>query len=169
MKFKDIPKFTSVNGYQINVFLHQLKRNIDEYLESGLEMNPDFQRGHVWTEEQQIRYVEYFLRGGTSARIIYFNSPNILMGLLPFVLVDGLQRLTALLRFLANEIKAFGFYYREFEGRTDLNLIFVVNDLQTREEVLQWYIEMNSGGTVHSDEEIERVKMLLEEERRKAG
>lgn len=167
MKFRDIPKLTSVRGYNINVFLHQLKRIIDEYLESGLEMNPDFQRGHVWTETQQIRYVEYFLRGGISARTIYFNSPNFLMGELPFVLVDGLQRITALLRFLNNEIKAFGLYYREFEGRTDVSLVFIVNDLKTREEVLQWYIEMNSGGTIHSDAEIERVKMLLEEELRK--
>lgn len=132
MKFRDIPKLTSVRGYNINVFLHQLKRIIDEYLESGLEMNPDFQRGHVWTETQQIRYVEYFLRGGISARTIYFNSPNFLMGELPFVLVDGLQRITALLRFLNNEIKAFGLYYREFEGRTDLNLVFIVNDLKNK-------------------------------------
>jgi uncharacterized protein with ParB-like and HNH nuclease domain len=161
MKFSDIPKFTSVNGYQVNVFLHHIKSTIQDYLETGLELNPDFQRGHVWTEEQQVRYVEYFLRGGTSARIIYFNSPDIYSGKLPFVCVDGLQRLTALLRFLNNELKAFGCYYRDFEGRTDANLVFVVNDLKTRAEVYQWYIEMNSGGTLHSDEEIERVRALL--------
>lgn len=43
-------------------------------------------------------------------------------------------------------------------------LKFNVNDLQTRTEVLRWYIEMNSGGVVHSDEEIERVKELLRQE-----
>jgi len=46
-------------------------------------------------------------------------------------------------------------------------LKFNVNDLQTRGEVLQWYIEMNSGGVVHSDEEIKRVKKLLEQEENK--
>jgi len=38
-----------------------------------------------------------------------------------------------------------------------------VNNLKTRKEVLQWYIEFNSGGTVHTDAEIQRVKKLLEE------
>lgn len=36
-----------------------------------------------------------------------------------------------------------------------------VNCLQTRKDMLQWYIDMNSGGTVHSEEEINRVKKLL--------
>ena len=27
--------------------------------EMGLELNPDFQRGHVWTEQQQIAFLEY--------------------------------------------------------------------------------------------------------------
>lgn len=33
-----------------------------------------------------------------------------------------------------------------------------MNDLKTEKEVLQWYIDMNSGGTPHSNMEIERVK-----------
>jgi hypothetical protein len=42
---------------------------------------------------------------------------------------------------------------------------FNINDLQYRREVLQWYLDMNTGGTVHSKEEIQRVKHLLEKER----
>ncbi len=38
---------------------------------------------------------------------------------------------------------------------------FQVNDLLTREEVLQWYIDLNTGGTDHTDEEINRVKEML--------
>lgn len=36
-----------------------------------------------------------------------------------------------------------------------------VNDLKTEREVLQWYIDMNAGGTPHTAEEIERVKKLI--------
>ena len=42
-------------------------------------------------------------------------------------------------------------------------MIFHVNDLKTKKEVLQWYIEMNTGGTPHSQEEILRVKNMLNE------
>ena len=40
----------------------------------GLQLNPEFQRGHVWTEEQQIAWVEYYLRGGKSGNTIYLNN-----------------------------------------------------------------------------------------------
>ena len=57
-------------------------------------------------------------------------------------------------------------YHRDFEGDTDLirhSMVFNVNDLKTKKEVLQWYIQMNAGGTPHSAEEIERVKKLMED------
>jgi len=40
---------------------------------------------------------------------------------------------------------------------------------KTRAEVLTWYLQINAGGVVHSDEEIERVKELLKEEESKAS
>jgi len=133
----------------------------------GLQLNPDFQRGHVWAEDQQISYIEFLLKGGKSARIIYFNHPN-WMGNWQgdFVCVDGLQRLTAVMRFFNNEIKVFDTYYKDFEDKlhSDIDLIFNVNNLKTKKEVLQWYLEMNSGGTIHTEEEISRVKELLKKE-----
>ena len=174
MKFADIPKFTRPGNYQINIPISYLKNVLEDYKKDfGLQMNPDFQRGNVWSEEQQIAYVEYFLRGGRSSRIIYFNHPDF-AGFankdtdIPYmVLVDGLQRLTAMLRFLDNEIPAFGCYFKDFEDtprKIDYDFIFNVNNLQYRRDVLQWYIDMNSGGTVHSHEEITRVRKLLEAE-----
>lgn len=170
MKFKDIPQFTSVGNYEINQPLKTFKRYIEDKIkEDGLQLNPDFQRGHVWTEEQQIKYVEYLLKGGRSARTIYFNHPE-WMGNFEgdFVCVDGLQRITAVLRFLNNEITVFGYYYKDFEDKPFwVDLIININNLKTRKEVLQWYIEFNSGGTVHTEEEINRVKKLLKDEERK--
>jgi hypothetical protein len=40
-----------------------------------------------------------------------------------------------------------------------------VNDLKTREEVLQWYLDLNSGGVVHTEEELNRVREMLEKEK----
>lgn len=166
MKFKDIPQFTAESNYQINQPLRSLFKFIkEEQDELNLQLNPDFQRGHVWTESQQVAFIEYLLRGGKSGRDIYFNNPqrkHSTKEYFDYVCVDGLQRLTACLKFLNNEIKAFGYYYNEFEDKLfNVDLIIHVNDLQTRNEVLTWYLEMNSGGTVHTEEELNRVKKLL--------
>ena len=75
-KFKDIPQFTSDGCYQCNYPLTSLVKYIEEEVETmGLQLNPDFQRGHVWTEEQQIAWLEYHLRGGKSGNTIYLNNP----------------------------------------------------------------------------------------------
>ena len=164
MKFRDLPKFTRVGSYQVNVPFDSLLDHLDRY-DNGLsnfQLNPDFQRGYVWTEAQQIAFVEYLLKGGKAHRTIYFNHPN-WMGSFKgdFVCVDGLQRITACVRFIKNEIKVFGKYYcKDFEDKLpyDIDLIFNINNLKTKKEVLQWYLEMNTGGTVHTEAEINKVK-----------
>ena len=39
--------------------------------------------------------------------------------------------------------------------------VVYINNLKTKNEVLQWYIEMNDGGTPHTKEEIDRVKQMM--------
>lgn len=172
MKFSDIPQFTSHGSWECNYSLVSFVKFIeDAEREEGLDMNPDFQRGHVWTEDQQIKYIEFLLRGGKTARVIYLNNSSwnkvsAKSANDTYVCVDGLQRATAIKRFVKNEIRVFGLLFNEFEGspRMMQGVLINVNDLKTRKEVLQWYLEFNSGGTVHSEEEINRVKELLVKE-----
>lgn len=172
MKFKDIPKFTQRPPYHVNTDLDDIETWIQDNInELGLQMNPDFQRGHVWTKEQQTAYMEYLLKGGSSGKDFYFNRVGGMndFGNLKsdFVCVDGLQRITAIFSFLHNEIPVFGHYLRDFEDSlrfADVRFSMNVNDLKTRKDVLTWYVEMNSGGTPHTQEEINRVKKMLEDE-----
>jgi uncharacterized protein with ParB-like and HNH nuclease domain len=147
-------------------FVKWVNENVED---CGLELNPDFQRGHVWTEKQQIAYIEFLLRRGKSGRVIYFNCPYWSHGSRDgwFVCVDGLQRTTAIMRFINNEIPAFGCYYKDFEDKPSFirdSISVNINNLQSKAEVLQWYLEMNTGGTPHSDDELEKVKYLLQQE-----
>lgn len=83
-----------------------------------------------------------------------------------YVCVDGLQRITATQRFIHNEIKVFGSYYKEFEDSLRVlpaTMILNVNDLKTEKEVLQWYVDMNIGGTPHTSDEIKRVRKMIQE------
>lgn len=172
MKFRDIPQFISDGSYQVNMSWEYMIEWLDKQVsKEGLQLNPDFQRGHVWTEKQQIKFLEFILQGGKTGRTLYFNDPywhsiRPKIGYSDFVCVDGLQRITAIQRFMNNEIRVFGLLRSEFEGETDLvrhSMVINVNDLKTKREVLQWYIQMNDGGTPHSPKEIRRVQKLMEE------
>ena len=173
-KFNDIPQFTPTPTYQVDVGMSYLKEAIKDYKKNyNLQMNPDFQRGHVWTEQQKINFMEFMFQGGTSAKNIYFNHSSWMK--VDFntkdtmVLVDGLQRLTAALDFLDNKIKVFGYYYEEYEDTIRLthnDFRFHINDLKTKEQVLKWYLEMNTGGVIHTEKELNRVRKMLEEEQK---
>lgn len=70
MKFTDIPQLlTNKANYKVDVGFKYFSKTINQYIEEyGLILNPEFQRGHVWTEEQQEKYIEYVLKGGTSVK-----------------------------------------------------------------------------------------------------
>ena len=107
-----------------------------------------------------------------SGRDIYCNCPCWQHGSIEpkdpkwqYVLVDGKQRLDAVLGFLNNEFTIFdNHYFKDFTDKLRMSsgsFKWHVNTLQTYNEVLDWYIQLNTGGTVHEQSEIDRVKDLI--------
>lgn len=169
-RFGDIPLFTQMPGHYVDVQWAHLLEYLEHHQRAyGLDLAPDFQRAHVWTEAQQVAFVEYVLRGGMSGIDLFFNHPDWGSTLLDsppgsYVIVDGKQRLHAVVRFLRDEVRAFGYRYRDFEDSPRFHLSrfrWHINTLRTRREVLTWYCELNTGGTPHTPEEIARVRALL--------
>lgn len=170
-RFRDVPQFTRKPTYQVDIPWDMLVEYLakEDSIGPGIDRDPDFQRGHVWDEEKQRLFVEFVLQGGESARNLYFNCPGFSQGNLGnYVLVDGKQRLTAALAFLNDELEVFGGWrFSDFTDRMDIMQVrfrWHVNDLKTRAEVLQWYLDLNTGGVVHTTEEIEKVRRLLAKE-----
>lgn len=146
-----------------------------------LDFNPDFQRGHVWTREQQVKFIETLIVGGVGSAglTISLNCPTYQRDQISedcdlegMVIIDGLQRTTAILKFLHNEFKVFekelgGVHWGYFNGsRYSLlsnTMKIQIFNMQTRKELLDYYLKFNDGGTIHSREEIERVRKLYQE------
>jgi hypothetical protein len=111
--------------------------------------------------------VEFVLKGGAQNPIM-FNHSNWMGNYkadYEMVCVDGLQRTTALIKFTDNKLPIFGGYLLENIHNLVLSSFHVkimVNNLKTRKEVLKWYLELNEGGVVHSKEELDRVRMLID-------
>ena len=163
-----IPSFTAGAAYIIDQSWKGLDKLFEEWKkDADLDLDPDFQRDHKWTETQQRLYVEFALRGGKTGKELLFNCPGWHFG--PSAgsmeLVDGKQRLEAVRRFMANEVPIFGGWLeRNFLPeihRTHLPGFRIhVNDLATRAEVLDRYLEFNDGGEAHTEEELDRVRRL---------
>ncbi len=171
MKWDEIPKFKEfgiINSISFGFIL--FVDFINEQIEnSDLQLNPEFQRGHVWTQNQQEKYIEFILRGGKSGRDFYFNlnpASN------EYVCVDGLQRIMSFVKFVNGNIKVFGQYFHEFiinkriaggQPLPEYKVNVHINQLEDQKEILGWYIDLNSGGTPHTNDDIERVRNMIRE------
>jgi hypothetical protein len=172
--FQKIPRLMGFGSYSVSAEFEFILPMLQRYKsECNLDLNPEFQRDYVWTEQQKTSYVEFVLRGGNSGLDILFNCPFFLSStkydegdplLNRMVIVDGKQRLSAVTDFLRDNLKVFGHYKSEFAGtlRTKHRLNFHVNELSTREDLLGWYLELNTGGTVHTEEDLARPRRMLE-------
>lgn len=139
---------------------------------ASFELVPDFQRGHVWTREQQVAYMENLIRGHAPATIL-FNCPEAGSpkgDIAPYTMecVDGLQRLTAMRAFMAGEIAVFGgLKAQDLKGTSfdPKRIVWTLAclDFSRRADLLQYYLDINAGGTVHSAEELNRVAALRDQ------
>lgn len=140
-----------------------------------LNLRPDYQRGYVWTDRQAAQFVGHMVEGGHVGPVIVqrFSNPEI-----PDEVVDGQQRLWSMYRWLKGGLSA------ELHDGTTLPLsaldgvsrtlvsgywltgpTFTVQYVSlSRAERLRLYLRLNRGGTVHSDEEIDRVRAMLSAE-----
>lgn len=155
-------------------------RDVSQYLTKmgndwgGFDLCPDFQRGHVWTPMQQQRFVESVLRGTVSSSgfLLQFNCPNWenddYSGEMPlgFQCIDGLQRYTAVQAFVNGDIKPFGLSPEDLSYSSfsinHYRFRIAVHCFQDRATLLSHYLDLNEGGTPHSQEELTRVRKLRE-------
>lgn len=176
MKWSQLTPLISPRGMPCHLSLDEIDGLLSEWRDRyGLNIDPDFQRGHVWTEMHQRRYVEFILRLGTPPPLM-FNGPG--YGGNPvrrssdlgseIVLVDGKQRLTAIQKFVDNRLAVFnGYYVNDFEDRDAMlkrvTVTYSVNHLDRRVDVLKWYLEMNEGHIGHTADELDRIRAEIKE------
>ena len=164
MKFEEIPRMSRAN-YHIDVSWTSIRRHFKSF-DVPIVLDPEYQRGYVWTKQQQIDYLEFRLKGGMSGGDLFWNSPGWHEGASTYLeLVDGKQRLEAVLDFLAGNVPVFGRKIYEFED--ELNPVrhrfkFHINDLDDPIKVVQWYLDMNTGGSIHTEKDLQSAYDVLE-------
>lgn len=166
------------SSYSIDVHISSIESKIESLTEEAksmggeLKLNPDFQRGHVWSLEKQVSFIENFFRKVTPNVLrfncaTYFDDKEV-KDLKPgdIVCIDGLQRLTAMRDFIAGKFKIFDLYYVQDLAGTPFDpkrytFKLEMFDIASKKELLRFYLDINTGGVVHSDEEICRVSQML--------
>lgn len=145
-------------------------------------MQPDYQRGLCWTKDQQERFIGHILGGGAAPLIFlqrYESDKNAPPGTeywdLPLEVIDGQQRLTAIVAFMAGEIGAQVYhsggwhtYYLADMTETERGFSVLISSIAyvdlPRADRIRFYLNLNGGGVAHSEAELDRVRALLAED-----
>lgn len=156
--------------YHVNVSLGHLLDSINQY---GIDLDPDYQRGHVWTEEQEQKFVGALLENYKAIPPFWFNWTSKEYHRDSSEIVDGKQRINSCIRWLKGEIHAvcpcgIEVEYRELDKVSLRGLATYVtmnwNFVElSRKEVMQFYLRLNNGGTIHTPAELDKVRRLVEE------
>lgn len=145
------------------------------------DLNPDYQRGPVWTPEHQGRFIGHVLAGGVQPPIYVQryrsikNSPVKEYWTVPEEVIDGQQRLRAITAFMTGEVPALvqhetgpATYWYEDMDRSEqsfsiLYSVIIYVDIK-RADRLRFYLRLNGEGIPHTAEELSHVRALLAEE-----
>ena len=132
-------------------------------LDSIFKAVPRFQRENdKWSESMQIKFIENVLKGLRSEILLFKVGDNILDS---YMILDGLQRTTAIHAFISGKIKAFGHTFKELcEAKiitfTSQDVVIKLYDFDTENEAIEFYIDMNENIT-HQPKDIEKARKFL--------
>lgn len=163
---REIQSNVPVCNYRVDTSLGNLNSSIEQF---RVNLDPEYQRGYVWQEDQQSKFVGALIENPSSIPVFWFNWVN---NHESSELVDGKQRINACLRWLNNEIEAkcpcgVNVWYKDLDevSLRGLNISVLMKwnfvDLD-EQEVMKFYLRLNCGGTVHTDEELEKVRKMID-------
>lgn len=168
--------------YAVDVSWRYLPDHIEREREVGFDLLPAYQRGRVWTREQQVAYIEHIALGGETAREVtavhvgksvhdYVDNGDGTISLSGYSMLDGVQRVSAILAFVRDEfpvltrIRPEGYLWSQFSPglrrSISLGVRWRVVTVPTAADVLKLYLRFNAAGTPHTPEELDRVRAML--------
>jgi len=160
-----------IGGGRSLVHLVWLAKRTDmpESDEEHLVVNPPFQRGLVWSLDQKQRWIETLL-DDLPIPAIFVNtfSGHPTYGSRE-VVIDGQQRLRATAEFMKDEFWVRGEKWseqtEEFHRVFGLNVVtpIVYTRFETEAECVELYLQLLLAGTAHTDSEIEKARVYLED------
>lgn len=164
IRIRDLHVGLPFTGAGIDMPIGDLARATELF---DFDFTPPWQRDHVWTIEQRELFVGHLLSGGMVPHLIV-REPNWGGTLGKYQIVDGKQRLTSLLMWLRGEIVA------DIGGRRihidDTDKRFSMSHtiradfvrVKRESEIMLLYLRLNSGGTPHTREQLDRVHALYQ-------
>lgn len=142
------------------------------YIREGDGDNPTldvaFQRDFVWSLDQKQALILSILNNRPIGTF-YFNESDV-NGEIDDVLYDGKQRFSAIKEFMQGEFpvivdgKEYHWHelpYVDYRNFLSYSVSVALSTFDSMEELIKYYIVLNTSGRIHTEGDIEKAKSLL--------
>jgi len=135
------------------------------YWSPSIDLNPEYQRGNVWTQSQKVALIHSIMREISIGTFVAIKRPYE-EGEKCYEMLDGKQRLLAILDFRENRLSYLGKRWMDlhpsdqlsFDNRT-ISYAEITNI--DRIKKLDTFLKLNTYGKPQSEEHLKNVKDLL--------
>lgn len=142
--------------------------------EMGLDLDVEYQRGLVWTLEQKVDLIKSMFKNIDIGKFCIIkrpwgDDPHKPATPLLYEVLDGKQRITAIIDFFLDRFQYEGKYFSELHP-FDRNHIrhyrisYAETQPLTREQKLRYFLKLNTTGVPVDQQHIEKVKKMWLEE-----
>jgi hypothetical protein len=180
MDYDSLERLTQTDDIRFNYAQRDVQALIymsfDKY---GLDFEADYQRGNVWTKEQKVSLIDSIYRNVDIGKFAIIrrpwgDNPNIPATPLLYEVLDGKQRITALLDFYLNRFKYKDTFFSELHP-FDRNhfrhysISYAETSPLTKEQKYRYFLKLNTTGTPVDPEHIKKVYKMWLREKKKNG
>ena len=152
---------------RIVFYMGDISSLLHKYYYFGVNMNPDYQRDLVWTEEQEHSLIDSIYNHVEIGKFAFNHCGY--TGEYGYEIIDGKQRMNTLLKFAEGRIKYKGktiFEMHSIDRYFFENYPVSFGEIRnaTKEQVYRYFIKLNTGGVSVSKEHLQKVVELLNNE-----
>lgn len=142
--------------------------------EYGIDLEPEYQRGNVWTLEQKQSLIESIFHNVDIGKIAIIkrpwgSNPNTPLTPKLYEMLDGKQRLTALVEFFTGQFSFKGKYYNDLHPADKhhfkyYSISYAETEPLTKKQKYRYFLKLNTTGTPVDPAHMEKVLNMLNEE-----
>lgn len=143
---------------------NQIDGLLTTYYHSGINMNPDYQRDYVWETKDKELLIDSIFNNIEIGKIVLV---RLLYGDYGYEILDGKQRLNALLEFYENRFPYKGYYYNDLSRADQIHFIHYVVSVgyityTNKKTILKYFLMLNRTGKTIDKTQLDKVEKMLE-------
>lgn len=162
--------FTENEDVRLNFNNSNIEHLIQMHYHFGIDFNPDYQRGYVWTQEDKELLLDSVFKNIDIGKfaLIRLSDAEWIERDFGYEILDGKQRLSTLIEFYENKFAYKGKYYNDLSWKDRItfknhNISVAEVQSENKKTILKYFLMLNRTGKAMDKSQLDKVENMLNE------